>query len=312
MGFSLSEKCFEKEEKPMFNIKIDNQRILEINLGIYIDAFLTDSKAAGLARTTLFFYSQRLKPFLEYCNSQQITSIEQITPDFIRRYILYLQENHNPGGVHTFFRALRAFFYWAEFEELIEKNPIKKVKAPKVDLPPLSPISLDDVNKLLQVSNERDKAVFLFLLDTGLGAGELLALNVIDVALDGAVIITKSKSHKPRTVFICRKTRRVLRAYLRTRQDNCTALFVTKFGDRLSYMGLREILRRRMQQAGVKTTLHSFRRAFCSNMLRNGVDIYSLKKLVGHADLSVMQRYLQQTNFDTRRAHELGSPVEGL
>jgi len=75
---------------------------------------------------------------------------------------------------------------------------------------------------------------------------------------------------------------------------------------------LREILRRRMQQAGVKTTLHSFRRAFCSNMLRNGVDIYSLKKLVGHADLSVMQRYLQQTNFDTRRAHELGSPVEGL
>ena len=57
-------------------------------------------------------------------------------------------------------------------------------------------------------------------------------------------------------------------------------------------------------------SLHSFRRAFAINMLRAGVDIYSLQLLMGHADLQVLRRYLAQTNDDLLKAHRKGSPVD--
>ena len=79
----------------------------------------------------------------------------------------------------------------------------------------------------------------------------------------------------------------------------------------MTYWGLRQIVRRRSSAAKVETpTLHSFRRAFALNMLRAGVDIFSLQKLMGHADLQVLRRYLAQTTDDIAAAHRIGSPVD--
>ena len=70
-------------------------------------------------------------------------------------------------------------------------------------------------------------------------------------------------------------------------------------------------MHRRAETAGLKEpSLHSFRRAFAINMLRAGVDIYSLQELMGHADLQVLRRYLKQTNDDIAQAHRIGSPVD--
>ena len=103
----------------------------------------------------------------------------------------------------------------------------------------------------------------------------------------------------------------MVRAYLRLRRDKKPALWVTRNGERLTYWGLRQIIRRRSFQAGVDTpSIHSFRRAFAVNMLRAGVDIFSLQKLMGHADLQVLRRYLALTTEDIARAHRIGSPVD--
>jgi site-specific recombinase XerD len=75
--------------------------------------------------------------------------------------------------------------------------------------------------------------------------------------------------------------------------------------------GLRQILRRRAAKVGIQEPpLHSFRRAFAINMLRAGVDIYSLQSLIGHTQLQVLRRYLKQTEGDLRIADALGSPVD--
>jgi site-specific recombinase XerD len=98
---------------------------------------------------------------------------------------------------------------------------------------------------------------------------------------------------------------------MRHRSDNHPALWVTDDSERLEYNGLRGILVRRAKQAGIKApTLHSFRRAFAINMLRAGVDVFSLQKLMGHADLQVLRRYLAQTTEDIAQAHRVGSPVD--
>ncbi len=287
----------------------------------WIEAFLIDRKAQNMAAGTLYFYRAKLKLFSTYCESQIITHVRQVTPDILRRFLLYLQEQgHNPGGVHGVFRAVRAFLLWWEAETEPEdwKNPIHKVKAPEVPDEPLEPVELETVKALINNcrGNEftaiRDKALLLFLLDTGARAAEVCALNVSDVdMMTGAVLIRQGKGRKYRTVFLGQKTRRSLRAYVKARPGKMAALWVTRDGERLTYWGLNEIIRRRAKQAKVeKPGLHDFRRAFALNFLRNGGDIYSLQNLMGHADLQVLRRYLKQTEADLRLAHQKGSPVD--
>ena len=99
---------------------------------------------------------------------------------------------------------------------------------------------------------------------------------------------------------------------MKIRYDRCPALFVSKTDERLTYDGLKQILERRAKSAGLKKepNLHDFRRAFALTMLRNGVNIFALQKLMGHADLSMLRRYLAQTDVDIEEAHLLGSPVD--
>jgi integrase/recombinase XerD len=115
----------------------------------------------------------------------------------------------------------------------------------------------------------------------------------------------------PRTVFLGNRSRKAVRSYLKLRKDGSPALWISESGNRLTYSGLRGIVRRRAILAGLEEpSLHSFRRAFAINMLRAGVDIYSLQNLMGHADLQVLRRYLKQTSDDLQAAHHKGSPVD--
>ena len=310
----------------MFLSKNHDQTILEISQGDYInttaDSFLIDRQARELSKHTIRFYREFLRPFIEYCSANSLGFIREITPDFLRRYFLAFGEKHNPGGVHGAYRTLRAFFQWLVKEEIMApewKNPMLKVKAPKVVLDPLEPISLEDVRALINTCQrgdfigERDRAIFLFLLDTGARARELCNMNFKEIDLNtGAVMIRYGKGGKTRMVFIGRKTRRAMRAYLRMRNDQSPAAFISKYEERLTYDGLRQLLERRAKRAKLssKPKLHSFRRAFALNMLRSGVDIFVLQRLMGHADLQVLRRYLAQNDEDNQLAHMRGSPVD--
>jgi len=75
--------------------------------------------------------------------------------------------------------------------------------------------------------------------------------------------------------------------------------------------GLKECFRRCAIKVGVAIpSLHAFRRAFALNMLRAGVDIFSLQKLMGYADLQVLRRCLAKITEDIAKAHRMGSPVD--
>ena len=290
-------------------------------LPILIESFLIDRRSQGLSPGTIEFYTKKLKYFQQYCEGFALTQVSQLTSDFIRRYILEVSETHNPGGVHACFRPLRTMLYWIEEEEIMQdgwKNPIRRVKAPKLPTDPIEPIQIEEIHQLLKTcqsnySGVRDKAMMLELLDTGARAKEFLNINLEDVDLaTGAVMIRQGKGRKPRMVFLGRKTIRAIRGYLRYRKDNSPALWISTQGERMTYSALRCFLRRRAERIGLKSTPtpHDFRRAFALVMLRNGVDIFALQKLMGHSDLQILRRYLAQTDQDIHTAHMRGSPVD--
>jgi len=163
---------------------------------------------------------------------------------------------------------------------------------------------------------DRDRAVLLCLLDTGCRASEFTAIAVEDIDLStGQILVRAGKGGKPRMVFLGFKSRRALATYLRHvgNREESAPLWVTREGRRLSYSGLRDIVRRRAKRASVPApTLHSFRRAFALACLRGDMDVYSLQRLMGHGDLSMPRRYLAQTIGDVQRAHERSGPVDNL
>ena len=247
------------------------QKNQEIFLGedfieIQISAFLNERKAQNLAKGTIRYYQNNLKFFLEYLNEIQIQYISQITSNIIRDFLLVLADRgHNEGGVHGYFRAIKAFlrWYWDEVEPDY-KNPIDKVKAPKVSVEPIEGISSEDIN-----------------------------------LVDSSILIRQGKGRKPRFVFIGKSTRKQLRRWLRFRKANEGALFINKSGDRISYTTLREIFRRLSLRANIPTpSPHDFRRAFCLECLRKGIDLLTISRLMGHTSLQLLSRYAKQTSVD--------------
>ena len=303
---------------------IETDILVEDGLVGWIDEFLRDRLSQGLAPGSLRFYSQKLMLFVNFCKAHEIRYVRQINALFIRQYMLHLEEmHHNPGGRHAAFRSLRAFLNWYEIELDPDdwRNPIRKVKAPRVPIEPLDPVQIEDVFKMAAIchpemfSGCRDKAILLCLLDTGARANELLNMNLEDIdQMRGSVLIRQGKGRKPRTVYLGKKARSALRKYLRLRKDIEQGVWVTtpRFSSgRLSYDGLREVIKRRAAEARVKKpTLHAFRRAFALTMLRNGTDVYTLAKLMGHEGIAVLQRYLKQNCQDTEAAFKNAGPVD--
>jgi integrase/recombinase XerD len=299
------------------------------DLRYMIQAFLRDCRVRELSPHTVEYYRAGLANFSHWWEkfsfSQPEKMVTDITPDLIRTWLLQLRETHNPGGVHAKFRALRAFLNWWQEETDAPTNPMAKVRPPKVERPLIEGASLEDIKAMLATCTDgflgvRDRALLMCLLDTGARAREFLAVDLDDVDLiTGSVILRKTKARQPRVVFIGRKSRRALRAYLRfakqiVRTDSAPALWISRRGDRLAIPSLQGLLKRRGRLGKLPNipSAHDFRRAHALMMLRAGTDIITLARLMGHASLEVLTRYLRQTTGDLQAAHAKASPVDNL
>lgn len=296
-------------------VKQDQQILLgDDYVEIWINSFLQAKRAENLTKGTIRYYKENLLPFMVYLETQEIKFISQITPDNIRDFLLILEDRgHNPGGIHGYFRAIKAFLRWYENEVEPDgwKNPIHKVKAPKNPVEPIEGISKEDFDSLLSACEkgkyygERDRTILCLLYDTGVRASELCAINLEDISFpDGSILIRQGKGRKPRYVFFGKTTRRQLRKWLAFRGTDDTALFVNRYGERIIYATLREVMRRLSLKAGVKEPgLHAFRRAFCLECLRNGMSEITIARIMGHTTTQLIGRYAKQKKIDLQNSY---------
>jgi site-specific recombinase XerD len=303
--------------------KVTNQLIQQIVEGTvrnFINGFLVERKSRGLSKWTLKYYSNELRYFSQYLDEVGLVTLEELNSDEIRHYLIGLSERRNQGGIHSAYRAIKAWLNWVWDEFEIEgRNPISRVSIPSGKNQPLPGISITEVKMLIDSCTTkmtvRDKALLMFLVDTGARRAEVVSLNIEDVDfIIGTVHIKHGKGDKFRIVYLGRKSRKALRKYVNSRKINLTPnspLFTTGEGTRLTYSGLREIIRRRSVAAGIKEPgLHDFRRCFAVQMLRGGCDLVTLSRLLGHSSLMVTQRYLYLVDEDLQNGHQLAGPVD--
>ena len=261
-----------------------------------VDAFYFDRQSRQYSINTIRYYKIELELFLSVLNKVNIEGIEEITPVIIRSYLFELEEKRNPGGRLASFRAIKTFLRWVWDEwDLETRNPISKLRTPKVTNNPQQGVELENVKRMIAACTGsqalRDKALLLTLLDTGVRASELIAIRLNDIdIIKGEITIEHGKGGKSRQVFIGRRTRKELNRYIKQRKGliNSAPLFVTDEGTPLSYWGLRQIIRRCAKRANVpEPGAHDFRRAFCLALLRQGIDLVSISRLMGHKDITL-------------------------
>jgi len=280
-----------------------------------IFTFLVARKGQKLSNRTIDFYKDMLDEFCDYCEAHGARLIGDVTADLIRDFMVKLCETHNSGGVHCYYRCIRAFLNWYELEtDNTIPNPIKKVKAPKVNTAPIQGVPVADVNAMILTCEKsfldlRDKAILRSLLDTGLRAAEFCNLTVADINLEtGVVEVIAGKGGKDRTVFLTDTARTDIIRYMRRRKtkEAHEPLWITNTDKGLTPSGLTQLIERRAVMAHLREipSPHDFRRTFALESLRRGCDLIRLMKLMGHSSTQVLQRYLALQVEDLQDAYK--------
>lgn len=284
-----------------------------------LDMFLLDCEARRLTPSTRKFYRTKLSVFIGWCTENGVEYLGDLTSNDIRRFLVNIQRRGLTSQYqHNLARAIRAFLNYCIRDELIDKSPFDKVQMPKLERHVPKALAPSEISTILRHCHlERDKAICLFLLDSGVRASELIALNVSDIDLKTGVVIVKlGKGQKERTTYVGAVTRKQLKRYFSERgplKAHAPAFVADKSGERLSLSGLVQLMDRLRTRSKVTAcTCHTFRRTFAIMCLRNGMNIYVLARLMGHADISILRQYLALVESDLQDAHARYGAVDQL
>lgn len=290
-------------------------------LAAAFESFILDGKARRFTQQTIQFYTSQLNKFIEYCTEHNVQRLDQVTPYVIRAYIVSLQDRGlSDYSQHAAARSIKAFFSFAVRDGLLDASPMARVAMPKLDKKILPAFTQEDVRKIIRAcETERDEAIVLTLLDTGVRATELLNLNGGDIDMgDGAILVRNGKGGKDRTVYAGARTRKQLHRYYMERgtpaeRDPVFLGEGSTSKGRLSQSGLNQLCQRLGQRAGVAHCHpHTFRRTYAIESLRSGMSIYHLARLLGHATIEVLRQYLDLVQNDLKSASSAHGVVDNM
>ncbi len=248
--------------------------------------------------STQIHYANDLALFFAWLNKP----IGAVSVQDIDRYIEHCQqEGQAIATINRRLAALRGFYLFLQFsQEQSPKNPVlprRHYIHPSFRLP--RDVQDKDLEKLFAViHNPRDRAMFLLMLRCGLRVGEVRNISLPDLYLDpspGSLprLWLRGKGSKERVAYLSHQSLAALQKWLAVRpvvQSN--AVFLNRFGKRLTVTGIQDRLAGYCQSAGLWITCHQLRHTFGRHLTEARVPVTSIQRLLGHARIATTQVYL--------------------
>ena len=279
-----------------------------------------------------------------------IEQVDKITESIVRRYINDLMERGkysfycndarkdtnyperrrdfrapiSTTTINNYIRNLRVFFNWLERDYLITKNPMKKVRQIKNNRKAKEYISDEDFKKLIghldksYYSEHRDFVMIMLMIDSGMRLGECSMLLVEDINLAKKQISLRAentKGRKCRTVFFSPKSETILRRWIqyKDRYIESDYLFPVKHsGAPIGVSNFETNFKKYLKRAGLNESIspHCLRNNFAKRCLMNGMDIFTLSKILGHSSVRVTEEaYLDLDSDDIQKRYQNFSPI---
>ena len=286
-----------------------------------IKEFIFEIKLRNYSERTIKGYKNNILKFARYMENEfEIVEIEDITHIHIKSYLNFLKENGlTEVYINTILKNLRSFYKYC-FTEGYCLNIALKVGWLRERKIIIKTFSDNEIRKMMDVYNyssyihARNKCIMAILIDTGIRNFELCQLKITDMG----------KGKKERVVPISPYLKKIMIKYERIREgylknnilhyDN---YFLSYRNKPLTIEAVERIVRLCGEKANVNKNIrcspHTLRHYFAQSQLKNGLDVYSLSRLLGHENVTITKRYLQ--GLKDKEVLELGvksSPLMNL
>ena len=296
-----------------------------------LTGFFLTAQARKLSKHTIADYANTLvKKFQPFLGHDMV--VGAITAKHIEAF-LAAQTTVSKKTTLNYHTGLSAFWTWAVKEQLADSNIVHTVQPPKPELPDIQPYNQQEVRALLSAlaqsreyrrpgkrtcahavpHAERNRALILLLLDTGIRASELCGIRLHHLDKRNQRIFIFGKGSRERHVPFSARTGQALWRYLATRPqaDLNEPLFLLQNGRPFQRFRLLDLLETIGNRAGVTgVTVHRFRHTCAIQYIRNGGDPFTLQRLLGHSTMEMVKRYLALAQADIENVHRRVSPVE--
>ncbi len=273
-----------------------NEYLLDIRLKNYSDRTLKSVKN----NTSLFF------SFLE--TEFNITTLERLSHIHIKAYIKHKQcLGLKATYINSILKNLSMFFSYLLEEEYISTNYAKKVKLQKEEKVIIKTFNDKEVSAMLKVYNfsnhvnARNACIIAMLLDTGIRNSELCHIKICDIKENAILIFGKGKKERlvPITPFLAKimlRHEQKRRLFVKEHYEH-QYYFLSQKGKKLTPETIERIVKACGKQANIRKEIrcspHTCRHYYAQAQLRNGLDVYSVSRLLGHENISITKRYLQ-------------------
>ncbi len=291
------------------------------------DGFLrylrVERNASELTRKS---YAEDFASFLDYCQDRHgsVPTPAEADISCLRGYLTYLHEcGYQRTTIARRLACLRSLFRYCCREQLCSSNPAKALRTPRVGRKLPHYLNSREVTALLEAppANEaaglRDRAMLETLYTAGLRVAELVSLNIGDWDRDANIIRVRGKGKKERIAPIGSYADKALSRWLDLREngprstaDDLQAIFLNKFGCRLTTRSIGRMIEKYLKQTGLseKTSPHTLRHSFATHLLDGGADLRSVQELLGHKSLTTTQIYTHVSAARLRDTYEKAHP----
>lgn len=265
----------------------------------------------NVSRTTLIWYQTAFSVF-EDCGLEDLShQPPQAVLAKLKDRVMHLQASKRvkPISINSWLRVVNAYLRWAHQEGyLAEPLRIPKLKAPEAVIEPWSPEQVRSLvtYKARLFSKQRVQAMALLIADTGLRVSEALALRRDDVDFDAMLVHVRcGKGGKVRVVPMSVVGRKILFKWLSTHDSDL--VFCTREGlpwQNRNALRSFKLLCKELGISGVRTSWHTLRHSFAAAYVREGGDVFSLQRMLGHSTLEMTKRYVRLSTADLQAKHQ--------
>ena len=224
------------------------------------------------------------------------------------RYIL-IEQGKSANTVNTTMAAISGVMRTAFNMGLISSDDYMRVKLIKRvnnhKLPVGRELKQQEIKKMLACCKRgkntlgiRDAAIIAVMLSTGLRRSEVVGLNIEDYDVNNmTLVVNHGKGNRQRLAHISVPAKKLLQKWLKLRSDKTGTLFTRVIADdptdhKLSAQAIYNLIRLRSEQAGIEHCApHDLRRTLVTRLLDMGVDINTVRQIVGHQNINTTARY---------------------
>ncbi|MGH2736658.1 MAG: tyrosine-type recombinase/integrase [Actinomycetota bacterium] len=301
---------------------IDARQFSDIQ--VLAESFVRALEAENKAPNTIRLYSGQIERFAEFLEDRGMpTDVTRITREHIESHIVTMLETRAPNTAAGAYRALRRYFGWLTDEGEIERNPMGRMKPPRVPEAPVPVLTEAQLKALLKAcegtgfEDRRDTAMIRLFIDSGLRLAAMAGLMVTDIDFTNAVVLATTKGSRPLAAPFGRKTSQALDRYLRARRRHPHADFPNLWLGRkggLVRPTIAVIVKRRGKQAGIEGLHpHQFRHTLAHQWRAQGGGDDELMRVLGWRSRSMLHRYGSSVAVErAREAHRRLSPGDRL